>query len=491
MNGYSYSSCGIQRLLYAQVGTFRDQYVRPYHFHADSSMEKRLIDVTEQGHQITAKDVVGEHGSLMRQSGTTEGVAEIVNGWNTNRYNFILEVLATDQMGMNYLWRISGYTEHCDTSFGGHFDPNMRFYISSETHAKIINSSSALGMRKNLSIGYTGQQLHNSQFGNGSPIYSITPSSTVMSMQNQGMASQFGGAFEDHTNVVSGLSRRNQHRNNIGNEMAAGLIKTYVGEARASFGSEEDHFGVVESDLLRSISTSYSQTEMHIKNPFVEFLNGRRNTVSMMGANGSSNSFTASDLLAFDNSYQQRMQEVPSMGDISFRNSSDDSGGGDVGSVFSVSLAHAVVAAVNSFGFGFAHFSASNRTLVTGECDIRPMRMEMIDKSFDNRQPTIGFASYMTNNILFALSNANSFGYSVEVMCIPEMYTEILLSIEFGQEQRFVYPTYGSALYAPVLTRDYKNLTTAASSFQTLCDNVVQITAERSVGGVGGRNPGF
>lgn len=147
---------------------YNDVYRRSYNTYIDQAVENKLDEVT-QGGTILNNVTIGEIASqVLQPSAQVEQRSNIVHGWQTPRYRFILKV---EEMGVGGSVNIGYYVGHTEHSEGvifhgtreSSFDPNMMFFINSVNRVRISNFSQNGRSFKNVKAEESQQFL----FSNG------------------------------------------------------------------------------------------------------------------------------------------------------------------------------------------------------------------------------------------------------------------------------------------------------------------------------------
>jgi hypothetical protein len=127
----------ITRLLFVPTGAYHDMALRPYTFRANGNDLQTLERATDGFRNLTTGALGTVAGSLLRPHTTDVGTVSIANGWNSQRYMYMMEVVYpnesvyadTDNVAVKVKY-ITGMTDRVgDPSFSGHIDPAMMMFI--------------------------------------------------------------------------------------------------------------------------------------------------------------------------------------------------------------------------------------------------------------------------------------------------------------------------------------------------------------------------
>lgn len=125
----------VQLFLLVQSGTYEDQMIRPFETNVGRDLKNALTESTQGGLNIGISAIEGVAGQILKPQATTQGRANIVNGWRERRYRFMMKVEERNPVDPHQVIKriFFGYSDSYDPSYGGHVDPNMRIFFNSET----------------------------------------------------------------------------------------------------------------------------------------------------------------------------------------------------------------------------------------------------------------------------------------------------------------------------------------------------------------------
>ena len=129
----------LKRLLLTPTRTtYKDPYQRSFTIEADGSTLNMLeatfaANGVNQNNTISQALIANTMPSIVKLDANAGGIAQIQNGWHTERLRFIMEI-EQELNGMLLVSYFQGYTEHSEMSYTGAHDPNMPFYINSVTN---------------------------------------------------------------------------------------------------------------------------------------------------------------------------------------------------------------------------------------------------------------------------------------------------------------------------------------------------------------------
>ena len=125
-------------LLVATRKNYQDVYQRSYSLNANMGTLNKLEAVfnnagVNNNATITDNMLAQYVPEIIGLSHNPIGIAQIPNGWHTQRVRFMLEV-ESNMNGTVLVSYIQGFSEFYDPSLSGHLDPNMKFFINSITN---------------------------------------------------------------------------------------------------------------------------------------------------------------------------------------------------------------------------------------------------------------------------------------------------------------------------------------------------------------------
>lgn len=115
------------RIIFTKTGTHNDVALRPFmtHMH-DANVEGAIIEATRGGSNVSTEALASVAGQALRPSSESVGIANIANGFGTERLRFMAEFFLPDG-SRQYAF---GYTDHIGLTAGGNVDPNMLLHFN-------------------------------------------------------------------------------------------------------------------------------------------------------------------------------------------------------------------------------------------------------------------------------------------------------------------------------------------------------------------------
>lgn len=125
--------------MYTTRHDYKAPYQRTYSINATAGVVNKFQNIVQERGTNTRLNPIAV-SSLIPEITTIStlptGQAGIVNGWDTERFRFIMVVEANTMNGTKRISFIQGFTEFSDATASGLIDPNMVFYINSVTNVQ-------------------------------------------------------------------------------------------------------------------------------------------------------------------------------------------------------------------------------------------------------------------------------------------------------------------------------------------------------------------
>lgn len=242
------------------IGTLQDILSQKY-------MNIGLTDIPKNVLANTLGDVVG----LSKYPQGHSPVA-IVNGWNTQRFKFILEI-ETELNGQIEVSVIQGYTSHADVSMSGLVDPNMILYINSIT---IMRKHISPDGRLIVTPAYQYNVITDNSGANGRYEFSelddnfnrlIRPKDIIEEIANDSY--YFGDSVGTVINTTGNITLDSHTSDRANNSPVSYLAKTINGYLAGKTLTEHTHD---QRDVLRAASNQVNEATLPRTSVFVNEL---------------------------------------------------------------------------------------------------------------------------------------------------------------------------------------------------------------------------
>lgn len=467
-------SINIVKLLIVRTGTFNPVPVRPYRV----SMDGYAADVvsnrvaSEQRGALTPTLMAGVANSILSPTATPQGVVQIPNQWQTERSQFVLEVLVRpNTMGTEYTYRFQGFTNYLvDPTPGGHIDPNVEFYINS--YVRTVMAPTATGMQRRIveSAQIVNGQIISSQ--GSTNVIAQRPMDVYGAIQDnfyKASSTAFGDVpvTIDTRGVVGNASFSNSRTNNTPAGYLARVVDAQnTANTVASFGNASD---------LNSSARQHVYEASPSENLFIRALS------HATGVPGKT-SFNWPLLLNMDGTVSERTTllrlsqavELPTAG----RHEYLDGSSREV--VSATTVAHGIVSMMSEYGIAELAFNVNNFS-IGGQPVV--MFTKITDMSgADNRQVMDVIRNRIVSEIFFDLTygNSDSFNCTVNANTTASTYVEIGFNDRASMPTPFTFPTLCDSLFAPIYSTDANLVNQNVHNLEGLLSHVTQAISPRA-----------
>lgn len=98
--------------------------------HVDMNTVEGLRMQTTQGNNLEAPNLSGLAGNMLRTDMNSARILNIPNGFDQERLRIFVHVTSASQMGSNFNYYYSGFTDHVGIDDQGNFNPNMQIFLN-------------------------------------------------------------------------------------------------------------------------------------------------------------------------------------------------------------------------------------------------------------------------------------------------------------------------------------------------------------------------
>lgn len=466
----------VVKLIIQSAGTYNNQYRRPISSHADGKLLNMIEDTLDRSRNLDSLSLAVPAFSLLKPDATPERMMQIENGWQTRRYRFFLHISVEDNMGIVTNHYYTGYTEHGDSSYGGHVDPEMIFTINSITSTKNITQRTPTGVNVFQSPICNNQVLTGQPGGMGllaaDKTYSLRPESVVDDLLVEDLRS-VSDTFYNTATIIS-TPQLSSRANNAAPDYMSSLLKGYkntiIGGAGESTENNYEH--------LKTLVSSDTYNSDH----FLGWLMHRRVGAPMMTMG--SHQFTLKELGMLDpmlGSKTHIADNAQIVNNFHQAGQTSDWGQSTAEAQFATMIAQALPTYMSSIHLSVIRFTAMNLTL-NGQIEIL-----ITDASGFNQQIDISpylqmLSQRLSTELFMALSYGNTMPFSVEVHCDTLGEAWITVSLNQQPAEVFVLPTFCDSLMTPMTTGNKHNLEHLSGDFRSLFELVEQKTLNATQG---------
>lgn len=470
------------RLMLQDTGTYNPQVSRPYQAQTGGAsldmLANRIDSVTKNDPtaKINGDLIAGLSSSMQQMGGLIAPVAAwdhelyIPGGWQEPRLRFTLEVELKNPFGVE-IYFFQGYTENKDVSYAGNINPDMVFHINSyikinrsQDHSNMANG----GFRDVIteSAQVINGQIHAS--ATNSQVFGLRPEDLFTGIQSSYM-SQGMGAFSEATYIDDRLDQststlRSRRRNGI----PSNFLSTVIGNYRSACTLAD--MGQGTDDIYgRAVQSSYEGNVY--ENPFIRALSEFKG----MPTHDSVSFFTMNDLAAMDPTINQRTTYNRLMETVRLHHYGDTDNNWMAATLhtqMATILTHAVAGLMTENSLVAVAFHCTNMTL-NGQPYTRLMPELCYGvTTADMRGYYNNFVSRFENEVVPDVSMSGVLPFDIVVVADLYGETKIEISLEGGNHEVFVTPSFCDALTSPNVTTksdDFHNLVTGIETIVNYC----------------------
>lgn len=457
----------IEKMLMIETGTYNQQFLRPFKLSLSASSMEKLTDKMKEANSgiIDSSSIMGVSTDLLRPVATPDAVSPIVNGWDTKRIRFMMEISYT-VAGWRKTEVVLGYTDYCGVSFQSQaIDPEMNFIANSVV---FIREYSITGHNYTSGVQVYGTQhlfqdpnriLKPAQMGNNLNTYlsSIRPYDVMATnsiLNNSGYSPEMS-LYDERVLMASKVKSGNRNENIASNYLTKVLNSYYGAKARADNGQDcfvvaanyaaNDQQGSLFLDKLKTATyregAVFKMKELRAIDPDVD---KKIKVVTMSNA--------------------QRAKELHVAGQTS------DWHGSDITTTYASILSQSVSAMMAENGITILHIVSTNNTQ-----DGRPKTGVMYANGFggiDVRHPAQVIQFRFENELVNELTYQNQIAYSFR--CHFDLLGEsrIAISLEGKPEIEYTIPSFADAMLSPMVAHQYDYTKGLSHSFGIMLDSL-------------------
>lgn len=119
------------KIVFIATGTYNQQYLRPYEANPTMEAVTALREQTKDGTNLSVNTVAGVASSIVRPNAAPSKTANIISGWNHDRYRFMFMFDVNYADGSHVRQVLAGYTNYTGISGTGNIDPKMQLHLNS------------------------------------------------------------------------------------------------------------------------------------------------------------------------------------------------------------------------------------------------------------------------------------------------------------------------------------------------------------------------
>lgn len=476
----------VESLMIQNTGTFNPQFLRPYvtnpHLNNNdlTALSTSIVERAVQG-GIDGATVAGIGNSFLTRSSEIDGHAIIPNGWDTQRSQFIMKIVLTNNIGISNPCFVTGYTDHAGINpVTGAIDPKMIFMVNSITQARAVQFRTPMGVTENITSLGTQQLLvdvSNSLMNNGYNSQSqfvMRPDDIFKTMGNSAMYQQADNPLDMHsihdTSIkLDARSKGGAKRINNGSNYIADILNSYINAPR------DESKAATTSALEMYLNTNQFEKYDVYKNDFFKVINSRRQGYATYG-----NSFSFSELTAIDPNVMNVMTFITTKpGELHTAGQTQHWGGSDLSTVVSSILASSVPSLMTEQLISMIQFKSTNNT-VNGQPRTDIIYGAGFDSTVDMSQHYENFKHLFEIMILNDVTFGNQIPYMLEMKVSLSGESWIRIKLDNNPMIDYVTPTFCDSLFSPVITSRLDNMFNMSNDMESLIDYVLQAKGQQT-----------
>jgi len=470
---------------------YNDVYRRSYNLNINDQSLTKLENMFDrhgirQNNTVNEMAVATELPNIMTYNTLPTGKSNIVNGWGTKRFRFIMTT-ESELNGTTIVSYIQGYTEYYDVSLSGLLDPNMKYYINSIVNiTRIIDPvSGGVIVRPqnsfNVIIDHDGNSRVESTYNdpyslpfennsimpqNNVDLKLIRPTDIADSIKNKSLYEDDNVMVHNHAGDVDGSSAIvSNRRNNDPISHFTSTINSFITAKSTAANSYE------QSDILKTAAIQSAESQI-INTPFISAL------YSVTGI-PEPYSFTERELDMIDPNVKAYIPDqntrLANVDDSTFLDTmyTEDLYKQNIETIIAVTVGESINSAIIENMLTKIAFSTTNISgLPTTIIDDFNSFIEGVDMI-----PYVNKIKAKIDNILMPEISQNGL-ILIDLHVVANLLGDTTIEISVNNNPPIVYrlPTFADSLYTPVATDEVsKNLIT--NDFSTVMDMSYDLNA--------------
>lgn len=465
VNRNGFNQCvqmNVGKLILQETGTYNPQYRRPYEMHADGVDIENIVNrISNHGDgQINGHLLSGAAGQILAPTAQIGSEIHIPQGWTEKRVRFVLEIHCQFTFS-NIIYYVQGYTNYVGMTHHN-IAPDMIFTINSILGVTRTTVTTPTGMRV-VDMPKESFQVLGGQTQMQEPSFMMRPHDVFTGMHTEYIRNASG--IDDHHRMIDNRAkiRNDVHRSS----RSYGLPTNYIANLvdRYTNATMLLEYGQNNMDALSQARQS-SMDPLLSENPFIRFISSQRGF-------GTSNTFTYSDLIKLDPGTDNvttilvtpaaMQMQVHQTGQSEFWHGADR-----VTQVATI-ISQAVPAIMMELMISKIRFRATNHD-IGGNVTFTPMDVKGLT-NMDLTMNIMRFKERLISEVLFDMSFGNQEPYMLDMDI--DMFGDTCIDINmYGQQTRFVTPSFCDNLTVPVISGTEYQFNSLVNGFDTLLNQV-------------------
>ena len=464
----------ITKMLMLEVGTFNDVHQRPYMAHVDGVALQALQESTDSGRNLTPAALSAVGADVMRLSSTAGPVADILNGFDTPRLCFMMEVEFPGTGGVVQVEWLMGYTNYVGVSdlYGTDnvsFDPNMELTFNNVVRGRRMNTARSFGNRIRTSVKDSFQLINGSYKPQITNVHQsphlLRPQDVFTSLSMENARTILGDEDVLDLRPTHGPERLavNNRRNSIPGNYLSRVLEVWKHEsAMDEVDPSSLHSQMAAKVAEPTVSTIRSMQQLAVISDL------RRGGTVRWGDLISADDFGGLE----DRTVLTLARSPQSRAALASRGEGEHWNGNGTTTVIAAAFVQAVPGIMMSLMLTHINFSVTNRTL-TGEWLVTVEDYETFNEADDDQQIQ-AFVYRMQTELMPGLSRGGQHEISLHAQFSVDGETRLQMQVDDGYMTPYIAPTFCDGLTAAVRAPDRTTLDRFAYSVGNIMSGLEQ-----------------
>ncbi|WP_257291136.1 hypothetical protein [Endozoicomonas sp. ONNA1] len=464
--------------IFMETGQYHDHYTRPLSSNVSNESINALSTITNNGTNVDALALAGQN--IVQPVAQAIGNVNIVNGWSTKRFSFVIEVVVEEHLHTTRQV-ITGFTDHGDISFAGSVDPNMKMYINNVLTLEVTKQVGINGSRDVVNVRNNYQVLNDGCAHNAtnyspdtvtsypsinSKTYSLRPSDVFDKMGAVHEAGEYGTVvYDTRSDFSNGIHLSNRANNSPAH---------YTSKILSGYNSALNQ--VDYGDLTGNTSdwaSNYVRDSIAQEDPFLKYLASSTNfqvnawltygeMCSVVGNLDTVANFMLMSPSPYTSPVDMTNKEGEYWSDSTMETVMANTLVAAVPAVMSDTLIQNIAFTIDTTGIGDEPiFTIPDSGFVKSL--VKNVNLENFITLFADRMKSI---------VIRDVCQGNRIPLRLHMYVDIFSETKIFLSVNGNPEVMYVYPTFCDSVVSSMVVKDEQRLTNIAHDLENLTVNV-------------------
>lgn len=466
MNGIS--SLRIKNFVIMEMGTYEEQYRRPYTTELQGDTLTAIAQRVEQSTTVVPTALAGIASQFVKPSADHEGVIAIPGGWNHQRCRFMMEWEVDYYVGGKNTEIVMGYTDHVGLSHGHAIDPNMHFFVNSVMRIRNTPVMTPVGVQAVPSFFEKSHVLAQNDFDSmiTSPATHRMRPEDVHAIASRAHLPR-AATIRDSRSLLTNRPEKSRRSNGLPANYMATILQTY----QAAHQEEDPQTPGADMEMMEKARSNAREATV-VEDPFL-------NSLAQVNSTAIGNCFTMAELRSLDPNVDHVVQPLlmspaaRSSAHWAASGASQHWGGSGRETVIASILAQAVPALMMETGLMGISLLVSNLNYGAQAVSV-PARWKAFG-SMEASQAISLFEQRLIREVLNDISYNGQIGYQIQIDADLLSHSTFSMSIDGGPQEVFTAPSFCDSLFVPVLTNDAELSLKVAHDFNALNHGLTEI----------------